>query len=179
MELYLKKIELSDKEDVEFYLKQTVLESGSIKGFRYDDGLDFNSLYIKIKEYENIPFTSYEQSNYPSFQYLIKRVKDNALVGALEIRPYLTRHLDENFEGNVGYGVLASERGKGYASLALALAKKEFYRLTKQNSLVICCYKENEPSKRVILKNGGKLIEEVSGVLTAQKYKIEIGDIND
>ncbi len=174
--LYLKNIEPSDKNNVENYLKECVASSGAFKGFRYEDGLDFNSLLLKLEEYKNIPLVDYSQKDYPSFQYLLARCNDDFVVGAVEVRPYLTKHLDMNFEGNIGYGILPSERGKGYANIALSLGIKEYYRLTGNTSLVICCYKENIPSRKVIEKHGGILIEEVSGILTAQKYKIEIGE---
>ena len=174
--LYLKTIDYSDEYSVSNYLKECVLSSGAIKGFRLDDGLDFKGLVDRLEEYKKIPFTDYFQSEYPSYQYLLIRREDNKAVGAVEIRPYLTEHLDKEFEGNIGYGVLPSERGKGYASVALTLAMEKYYQITKNKSLIICCYKENIPSRKIIEKHGGKLIEEVSGILSAQKYKIEIGD---
>ena len=177
--LYLKTIELCDEESVVNYLKECVVSSGAIKGFRFEDGLDFVGLYNKLEEYKKIPCESYTQKDYPTFQYLLVRREDNKAVGAVEIRPFLTEHLDKEFEGNVGYGILPSERGKGYANMALTLAMKKYYELTKNKSLILCCYKENIPSRKVIEKHGGKLIEEVSGVLSAQKYKIEIGDNYD
>ena len=172
-ELYLKKIELSDEEMVSSYLSELVCSSGGIKGFRFDDGLDFKGLIKRLNEYENIKFTSYEQASYPSYQFMLVRRIDNKAVGAVEIRPHLTKHLDLDFEGNIGYSVSASERGKGYATIAMKLAMEEFYKLNKTDDIVMCCYKENIGSKKVILKFGGKLIEEVSGVLTAQKYLIK------
>ena len=36
-------------------------------------------------------------------------------------------------------------------------------------------YSPSDSPKKVILKYGGELIEEVSGVLTAQKYRIKRG----
>ena len=174
-ELYLKKIELSDEEMVTSYLSELVCSSGGIKGFRFDDGLDFKGLVKRLNEYENIKFESYDKPNYPSYQYMLVRKEDNKAVGAVEIRPYLTKHLDLDFEGNIGYSVSASERGKGYATIAMKLAMEKFLELNKTDDIVMCCYKENLGSKKVILKYGGELIEEVSGVLTAQKYRIKRG----
>ena len=174
-ELYLKKIELSDEEMVTNYLSELVCSSGGIKGFRFDDGLDFKGLVKRLNEYENIKFISYEQESYPSYQFMLVRRLDNKAVGAVEIRPFLTKHLDLDFEGNIGYSVSTSERGKGYATVAMKLAIEEFKKLNKKDDIVMCCYKENVGSKKVILKYGGELIEEVGGVLTAQKYLIKRG----
>ena len=57
----------------------------------------------------------------------------------------------------------------------MKLAMEKFLELNKTDDIVMCCYKENLGSKKVILKYGGELIEEVSGVLTAQKYRIKRG----
>ena len=172
-ELYLKKIELSDEEMVTNYLSELVRCSGAIKGFRFEDGLDFKSLVAKLNEYEKIKFESYDQLDYPSYQYMLVRKADNKAVGAVEVRPFLTKHLDLDFEGNIGYSVSASERGKGYAKVAMQLAIEKFKELNKTDDIIVCCYKENEGSKKVILRYGGELIEEVSGVLSAQKYLIK------
>ena len=118
-ELYLKKIELSDEEMVTNYLSELVCSSGGIKGFRFDDGLDFKSLVKRLNEYENIKFTSYEQASYPSYQFMLVRRIDNKAVGAVEIRPHLTKHLDLDFEGNIGYSVSASERGTSKVPLVI------------------------------------------------------------
>ena len=174
--LYLKTIDYNDEYSVTKYLKECVAYSGAVKGFRYDDGLDFKGLVDRLEEYKNIPCNDYFQKEYPSYQYLLVRSEDEKVVGAVEIRPFLTEHLDKEFEGNIGYGILPSERGKGYANIALTLAIKKYREITGKSSLIICCYKENLPSRKVIEKHGGVLIEEVSGILSAQKYKIAIGD---
>ena len=171
--LYLKEIELTDERAVSDFLSDSVLSSGAIKGFRYEDGLSFEALLKKLSEYKNIPFESYNQKNYQSNQYLLIRNNDNKMVGAVEVRPFLTQVLDEEFEGNIGYSVISSERGKGYATCALKLAIEKFKSLNEKDDIIICCYKENIASRRVIEKFGGELIEEIKGVLTAQKYKIK------
>ena len=172
-ELFLKEITINDEVAVTEFLKDSVLSSGAIKGFRYEDGLCFIDLINKLTEYKSIPFTDYNQKNHPSNQYLLIRADDNKTVGAVEIRPFLTKTLDKEYEGNIGYSILSSERGKGYATQALKLAIEKFKTINLKDDIVICCYKENIGSRKVIEKFGGKLIEEIKGVLTAQKYLIK------
>lgn len=60
--------------------------------------------------------------------------------------------------GHVGYSILPCFRGKGYASAALAAMLKEAGALGLPH-LTITCDATNEASRRVIEKNGGRLVE--------------------
>ncbi|MBO7214842.1 MAG: GNAT family N-acetyltransferase [Clostridia bacterium] len=169
----LRKLTINDKTEFTKCLNEQVVLGGAIKGVRYEDGLDYEKFLEKLVEYENIPFTSYEQEDYQSVQFVL--VNEDKIVGAVIIRPYLTKTLFEEYEGNIGYFVSPSERGKGYATTALKLAIEEFKKLNPTAKEVIaCCYKENIPSKRVIEKCGGILIEELTGLVTPQKYLIKL-----
>ena len=171
--IILTKLKPSDKEAFTNYLTELVVDSGALKGVEIEDGLSFEQLLEYYSQCEKIPFVSYEQKKFPFKQYILLREDDNCIVGAVNIRPHLTRELSENFEGNIGYSVRPSERGKGYGKKALELALKEFYTLNDSDDVIMCCYKENEPSKRIIKKYGGTLIEECQGVLSPQKYLIK------
>ncbi len=169
----LRKLSLSDELSFTKYLSEQVLSSGAIKGVRIEDGYEYKAFLDKLTEYENVPFISYEQPNYPSYQFVLE--VEGSLVGAVVIRPYLTKTLFEEFEGNIGYSVSPSERGKGYANLILTLAIEKFKELnSKCKEIVLCCYKENIPSRKVIKKHGGILVEELKGIVTPQKYVIKI-----
>ncbi len=171
--LTLKKVEITDKEQFEEALKELLLSSGALKGVYYQDGLHFEQLIEFYDKCEKIPFNNYSQEEYPFLQYLLVENEQRKIVGFVNLRPFLTKSLDENYEGNIGYSIRPSERGKGYANQALSLAVKEFKRLNAKDNITICCYKENVPSKKVILNNGGVLKEEKQGMLTAQKYIIK------
>ena len=172
-ELYLKKLELSDEKAVSDYLIELILNGNSIKGFLYEDGKTFIETFNNLKRKENIPFTSYNQEDFPCVQYILVRKEDSKMVGAVNIRPFLTRELDKGFEGNIGYSIRPTERGKGYAHVILSLAIEEYKKLNDTDDIIMCCYKENLPSKKVIQKAGGKLIEEENGILIAEKYIIK------
>ncbi len=172
-ELYLRKLTIKDEGAFTEYLKEQIVFSGAIKGVRIEDGYDYESFLAKLKEYENIPCVSYEQLEFPSYQFVLVRKIDEKIVGAALVRPYLTKTLFEDYEGNIGYSISPSERGKGYAKVALSLAIEEYIKLNPiSREVYLCCYKENIPSKKVIENAGGILIEELNGVVTPQKYLI-------
>ena len=64
------------------------------------------------------------------------------------------------YNGQIGYSVRPSERGKGYACQMLSLLLKEAGNLGYKRVLV-CCNKANVRSAKVIQKCGGVLENEV------------------
>ena len=173
--MFLRKLNDKDEQNFINLINEQVVVGGSVKGVRLEDGYDYSSYLKKLKEYENIPFLSYEQADFPTHQYVLCEDDSDKILALVVIRPYLTKELFENFEGNVGYYVPQSERGKGYAKASLKLAKEEYKKLNPNSTeLILCCYKENIPSRKVIESCSGVLIEEISGMLTPQKYKIKI-----
>ena len=172
-DFYLRKLQLSDEKIVEDYLFELIRSGSSIKGFLYEDGKTFLETFNNLKRKENVAFTSYNQADFPCIQYLLIRKEDEKMVGAVNVRPFLTEELDKGFEGNIGYSISPGERGKGYGHIALALAIEEYKKLNANNDIIMCCYKENLPSKNIIIKAGGVLIEEEQGILIAQKYLIK------
>lgn len=171
--LHLRKLTFSDKVAVEDYLIELIKNGNTIKGFLYEDGDSFEKTYEKLKKKEELSFTDYYQKDFPCVQYLLVREKDERVVGLVNVRPFLTKELDEGFEGNIGYSIRPTERGKGYGDIALKLALLEFKKLNLKDDIVICCYRENIGSKKIIQNNGGALLQEEDGILVAQKYLIK------
>lgn len=95
----------------------------------------------------------------PSSTFFALRKSDGKLVGIIDFRRELNDIL-RSFAGQIGYGVRPSERGKGYGSEMLGLVLREGDRLGIQRPVMISCYADNEPSRRTILKWGGKLERE-------------------
>ena len=174
-ELFLRKLSLNDEKEFCNFVSEQIAHSGAIKGVRIEDGYDFKAFLSKLKEYEDIPFISYEQADYPSYQFVLVRKEDNKIVGAVVVRPRLNKTLFEDYEGNIGYAISPLERGKGYAKIALSLAIEEYKKLNPvSRDVYLCCYKENIGSRKVITGAGGVLVEEIKGVATPQKYLIKL-----
>ena len=109
----------------------------------------------------------------PASTFLGIRVKDNRVVGMIDIRRRLNDYLLE-FGGNIGYSVRKSEREKGYAKemLRLALGKCKELHLSK---ILITCSKNNIASAKTIIANGGILENEIpEGDGITQRYWIEL-----
>jgi predicted acetyltransferase len=75
-------------------------------------------------------------------------------LGALVVRHQLTPELAEA-GGHIGYHVVAPWRRQGHATRMLAAGLAECRRLGLDNVLVTCDA-DNEPSRKVILANGGE-----------------------
>ncbi len=88
-------------------------------------------------------------------QALYFLVNDNNILGAISVR-YKCAGVD----GHVGAGIRPSERRKGYATKMLSLAFP-FLKEFGHNPVVVSCDRGNIASEKMILKNGGKFIEEV------------------
>ena len=91
----------------------------------------------------------------PSNLYFLTRASDGKIVGAASVRWRLNKELLHN-GGHIGYGIRPSERGKGYGTRQLGLILDKC-RERKMEKVLITCLKENLPSQKIVLKNGGVL----------------------
>ena len=86
-------------------------------------------------------------------QFLWVRKSDGVLVGMIQVRHRLNEKL-ERWGGHIGYSIRPSERGKGYAVPMLA-AVLPYCRHLGLEKVLVTCDATNEPSRRIILANGG------------------------
>lgn len=171
--LYLKQITLADKDMVLDYVRELVMCGSKRDGLWYEDSASFEEMVENLDRHAATPFTSYEQTVPPCIQYLLIRESDGVMVGAVSVRPYLTKSLDETYGGNIGYSIRPSERRKGYATIGLKLGVAKCKEINPTSKVMVCCYKDNIGSRKTILKNGGVLVEERDGIIPHEKYLID------
>lgn len=95
------------------------------------------------------------------------------LLGAIDIRHYLNDRLF-NVGGHIGYGIIKSARGNGYAVRMLELAVPILKSL-QLDKVLITCDKTNIASAKTILNFGGALENEIfDGEKIMQRYWVEI-----
>lgn len=82
------------------------------------------------------------------------REEDNKIIGIIDLRHTLNEFLKDF--GNSGYSVRPSERKKGYATEMLRLLLK-YAKEIGLTELHLSVERDNIPSIKTIVKNGGKL----------------------
>lgn len=152
MSLELRQLKVSD----ELSFKEAIAEFKEHNpewdfAFVYDDDVPFKN-YIEMingwKDGLNLP------EGFVRDTYMVAIV-NNKIVGRVSLRHKLTGALFK-VNGNIGYGVVPSERRKGYAKemLAQSLMVAKNIRLDR---VLLTCDKDNIASQKTIESNGGKL----------------------
>ncbi len=83
---------------------------------------------------------------------------NDAPVGIGKIRHALTEH-SRQIGGNIGYAISSMYRGKGYGTIILKLLLEKAKEMNVKEKL-LTVEKVNPASRRVIEKNGGKMVGE-------------------
>lgn len=131
----------------------------------------FEEWYLALCD--NLREETVREGRVPATTYMAVSVESGRLIGMIDIRHRLNDHL-LNLGGHIGYSVRKSERQQGYAKEMLALALKECEKLNIKRVL-ITCHKENTPSARTIISNGGVLENEIpEGRRVTQRYWITL-----
>ena len=79
---------------------------------------------------------------------------EGEIVGEFRIRHYLTEAL-RNGAGHIGYFIKKEHRGKGFGTSGLSLTLEKARAIIPEDEIYLRVNRDNAPSLRVILKNGG------------------------
>jgi len=92
----------------------------------------------------------------PATTFFAVRKRDQKIIGMIDIRHNLEHDFLAQYGGHIGYSVLPSERGKGYATEILKVGI-EYAKSLNIKTLMLSCFSDNIPSIKTILKCGGVL----------------------
>lgn len=85
-------------------------------------------------------------------------INDNRIVGMINVRYNIAKEKLGNGFSHIGYGIRPTERGKGYAKMALYLGLIEEQKCGEDRVLIVCAI-DNIGSNKTIHALGGKLEE--------------------
>lgn len=157
-ELYLRRLDEGDEQKHRDFVAEFIKANEDfipVNAFNVD--MNFSSWLKKTRDIslgKNLP-----NGWVPSTVYFLFHKGSNKIIGAIDIRHELNDHLLQ-FGGNIGYGVVPSERRKGYAKRMLAMGL-DICKEMGLDKVIITCNKENIGSAKTILGNGGILENEV------------------
>lgn len=166
-----------------FYKKEELIMTVELKELSMQDGKEIFDMIKEIGPGENgfinygfnmkyEQFSNYLQGNIDmsrgvnlSLRYVPQTTYwlyiDGSPVGIGKIRAYLNAELRRE-GGHIGYTIRPSKRGRGYGKLML----RELLCKAKERNMkevLITCYVNNTPSRRIIEGNGGILNDIVEG----------------
>jgi len=155
--MILREVQREDKDEIlsiynEFINSELIPGIDRFEGIRNLGHLENLTYEEWLEELEKYKDETMLPDNF-STQTTYLAIINNKIVGLINIRweavPILLNH-----GGFIGYSIIPSERGKGYANemlkLALNLISKDVY-----DKVLITCKDFNIPSKKVIEKNNG------------------------
>lgn len=141
---------------------------GSLR--RFDRAEDWLYEVERCKKRETVP-----PNWVPSTQFICIRERDGKMVGVIQVRHELSDFL-RNYAGHIGYSVRPSERRRGYAAWMLK-SVLPYCKSLGISDVMVSCLKDNEASRRTILKNGGiysETVHEPKEDVMLEKYWIHI-----
>lgn len=156
-EVKLVKPQLKHKEDAENF-KQEFFDHGEkiINGSSLFDQMNYEDWLLHLEK--NSSPKTVDENWVVADTFFAVETQNEKIVGIIDIRHNLENDLLKNYAGHIGYATRPSERKKGYATKMM----QEALMITKKlniKTVMIGCNSDNEASKKVIEKSGGKLVE--------------------
>jgi len=139
-----------------------------------DGDVTFDEWLERCQCEPDLPFHSYDQSEKAPGVTLLVCAKDtDRLVGCVNIRPHLTKRLDELQIGNIGWSIRPSEQRKGYGKV-LGRLVMAYCQSIGLETVRIGCHELNHGSRKIIESLGGQLIEERCTLAKSLYYQVKI-----
>lgn len=114
------------------------------------------------------------------YNYIIRRIRDNAELGTCNLRPGKNRFT--YYAGNIGYMIEEQYRGHKYSLRALILLVRRAKLVMGESAVIVCCAPENKASRRICELAGAKYLGELEipenceffayGRMTVCRYKL-------
>ena len=127
-----------------------------IRDFEHFETMNYDE-WLKDLEFNKVK--SNLPDNYSSHTLYLAVNDEKEIVGAIGLRWDEVEVL-MTYGGLIGYSIRPSQRGKGYASDMLKEGL-DIFRKTGKDKILITCKDFNIASKKVIEKNGGKLLSQI------------------
>ncbi len=129
-------------------------------GDNYTPYAIFKNDYKDFDNYlNNLEIKNSNEKLVPDSVFFLYNINEKKMIGAVNIRHELNDYLLQ-YGGHIGDGIRPSERGKGYGNKIIELALEECKKL-KIDRVLMTCNKDNIPSKKTIIHNGGVYENEV------------------
>jgi len=103
---------------------------------------------------------SCQEGGVTSNSYIAVRLRDNKIVGIIDLRHHINHPILSVWGGHMGYTVRPSEQRKGYAKEMLK-QNLENCRTKGLDKILIVCNSDNIASEKTIIANGGILEKEI------------------
>ena len=164
--IYLKEANLKDSEKEYLFTKDMPIdENGLTNPWHGISREDFENIALKkmisYKEGKDLP------EGYVPETFLFLWDEDE-IVGQFRIRHYLTDALRLG-AGHIGYFIKKEFRNKGYGKIGLKLTLEKVKEIIPEDEVYLRVNKDNIPSLKVMLANGGKIYRE-----DENKYYVKI-----
>ncbi len=159
--LFLEEPSINRKKDAMDYLEENVKYNSDFNGTGSLElcleGITYEEWLIELISKKNSEYV--EAMNIClSKTFFVVRESEEKIVGMVNIRYNISKEKLSTWASHIGYGIRPTERGKGYAKIALYLALIEEQKLGEEKVLLICDV-NNVGSSKVIEALGGVLVK--------------------